>query len=193
MDDFAGDSKRRDLIRRLGALSLAPMLGPLASLSARAADKLVVGVIYVGPRDDYGYNQAQAQAVAQVKKNFPNISVIEQEKVPETADVQRVMESMIEQDGASLIFATSFGYFDPHVLVMAKKYPKVRFAHCGGLWTAGKHPTNIGSYFGYIDECQYLNGGRSRLRVENQETRLHRRQANSAGAAQHQCVHDGRA
>jgi simple sugar transport system substrate-binding protein len=149
---------RRDILKRLGAMSLAPALGPLASLAARAADKLVVGVIYVGPRDDYGYNQAQAQAAAQIKKNFPNISVIEQEKVPETADVQRVMESMIEQDGASLIFATSFGYFDPHVLRMAEKYPKVRFAHCGGLWTAGKHPSNVGSYFGYIDECQYLNG-----------------------------------
>jgi basic membrane protein A and related proteins len=68
------------------------------------------------------------------------------------------MSSMIEQDGASLIFPTSFGYFDPHVIKMAEKYPNVRFAHCGGLWTEGKHPKNAGSYFGYIDECQYLNG-----------------------------------
>jgi simple sugar transport system substrate-binding protein len=147
---------RRDLLKRLAAIGLVPALAPLSGL-ARAADKLVAGVIYVGPRDDYGYNQAQAQAAAQVKKNFPNVTLIEQEKVPETADVQRVMESMIEQDGASLIFATSFGYFDPHVLRMAEKYPKVRFAHCGGLWSPGK-PANIGSYFGYIDECQYLNG-----------------------------------
>jgi simple sugar transport system substrate-binding protein len=44
------------------------------------------------------------------------------------------------------------------MLKMAEKYPKVRFAHCGGLWTEGKHPKNTGSYFGYIDECQYLNG-----------------------------------
>ena len=58
-------------------------------------------MIYVGPaRWTTANNQAQAQAVVQVKKNFPGISVIEQEKVPETADVQRVMESMIEQDGA---------------------------------------------------------------------------------------------
>jgi simple sugar transport system substrate-binding protein len=147
---------RREVLKRLAAIGLVPALGPLSGL-ARAADKLVAGVIYVGPRDDYGYNQAQAQAAAQVKKNFPNVTLIEQEKVPETADVQRVMESMIEQDGASLIFATSFGYFDPHVLRMAEKYPKVRFAHCGGLWSPGK-PANIGSYFGYIDECQYLNG-----------------------------------
>ena len=57
-----------------------------------------------------------------------------------------------------LIFPTSFGYFDPHVLVMAKKYPDVMFLHCGGLWNEKVHPKNVGSYFGYIDECQYLSG-----------------------------------
>jgi len=68
------------------------------------------------------------------------------------------MEAMIRQDGAELIFATSFGYFDPHVLRVAQRYPAVRFAHCGGLWDASKHPENVGSFFGYIDEGQYLNG-----------------------------------
>jgi len=125
--------------------------------TASAQKPLVIGFIYVGPRDDYGYNQAQAQAAAAIKK-MPGITVLEQEKVPETQEVQRVMASMIEQDGATLIFPTSFGYFDPHMLRMAEKYPKVRFAHCGGLWTEGKHPKNTGSYFGYIDECQYING-----------------------------------
>jgi len=91
-------------------------------------------------------------------KKMPGVTVIEQEKVAETIDVQKVMASMIEQDGATLIFPTSFGYFDPHVLKVAERYPKVRFAHCGGLWTEGKHPKNTGSYFGYIDECQYLDG-----------------------------------
>ena len=76
----------------------------------------------------------------------------------ETADVQKSMESMIQLDGAKLIFPTSFGYFDPHVLVMAKKYPDVMFLHCGGLWNEKVHPKNVGSYFGYIDECQYLSG-----------------------------------
>ncbi len=131
--------------------------GAFGPRQAAAADKLVVGVIYVGPRDDYGYNQAQAQAAAAIKK-LPGVTVVEQEKVPETTDVQKTMASMIEQDGATLIFPTSFGYFDPHVLRMAEKYPKVRFAHCGGLWTEGKHPKNVGSYFGYIDECEYLDG-----------------------------------
>jgi basic membrane protein A len=153
---MSSNFNRRDLLKALGAAGLAGTAPWLAS-RAFAADKLVVGVIYVGPRDDYGYNQAQAQAAAAVKK-MPGVTVIEQEKVPETVEVQKAMASMIEQDGAGLIFATSFGYFDPHMIKMAEKYPKVRFAHCGGMWTEGKHPKNAGSYFGYIDECQYLNG-----------------------------------
>ncbi|WP_079433885.1 BMP family ABC transporter substrate-binding protein [Zoogloea sp. LCSB751] len=147
---------RRDILRILGTGAAASAL-PFGIGLAGAADKLVVGVIYVGPRDDFGYNQAQAQAVAALKK-MPGVKVVEEEKVPETVAVQKTMEAMINQDKASLIFATSFGYFDPHVLKMAEKYPNVRFAHCGGLWTAGKHPKNVGSFFGYIDECQYLDG-----------------------------------
>ena len=157
MSDVTGRVGRRDVLKTLGVAAMAGAVAPLARGTAAAADKLVVGVIYVGPRDDYGYNQAQAQAAAAVKK-VSGVTVVEQEKVPETTDVQKTMGSMIEQDGATLLFPTSFGYFDPHILKMAEKYPKVRFAHCGGLWTDGKHPKNAGSYFGYIDECQYLNG-----------------------------------
>ena len=157
MNDSTGRMSRRDALGYLGAAGALGALAPWRVGRAAAADKLIVGVIYVGPRDDYGYNQAQAQAAAEIKK-LPGVTVIEQEKVPETTDVQKTMGSMIEQDGATLLFPTSFGYFDPHMLKMAEKYPKVRFAHCGGLWTEGKHPKNTGSYFGYIDECQYLNG-----------------------------------
>jgi basic membrane protein A and related proteins len=78
--------------------------------------------------------------------------------VPESVDVQKSMESMINFDGAKLIFPTSFGYFDPHILELAVKYPDVRFEHAGGMWTEGKHPMNVGSYFGYIGMGQYLNG-----------------------------------
>jgi simple sugar transport system substrate-binding protein len=73
-------------------------------------------------------------------------------------DVQNTMESMINFDGANLIFPTSFGYFDPHILEIAPKYPDVRFQHAAGLWSADKHPMNVGSYFGYIGMGQFLNG-----------------------------------
>src|SRR5262245_50435255 len=143
--DGMGMASRRDVLKALGVAGLGTVVGTgWWPGHADAADKLVVGVIYVGPRDDYGYNQAQAQAAAAMKK-MPGVTVVEQEKVPETTDVQKTMASMIEQDGATLLFPTSFGYFDPHVLRMAEKYPKVRFAHCGGRWPEGKQPKNVGS------------------------------------------------
>jgi simple sugar transport system substrate-binding protein len=73
-------------------------------------------------------------------------------------DVQKTMESMINMEGVNVLFPTSFGYFDPHILKVAAKYPNVTFFHCGGLYDAVKHPKNVGSYFGYIDEAEYLNG-----------------------------------
>lgn len=147
---------RRDSLKSLAALGAAGTLGGLSPMAV-AQKPFTVGVIYVGPRDDFGYNQAHAQAAAELKK-MPGVKVVEEENVPETAAVQKSMTGMIAQDGASLLFPTSFGYFDPHILALAPKNAAVRFSHCGGLWTEGKHPKNVGSFFGYIDECQYLNG-----------------------------------
>jgi basic membrane protein A len=128
-----------------------------ATVPAAADKPLTVGFIYVGPRDDYGYNQAHAEGAAAVKK-MPGVKVREEENVPETLDVQKTMESMVNLDGATLVFPTSFGYFDPHILKSANKLPAATFLHCGGLYVEGKHPGNVGSYFGYIDEAQYVAG-----------------------------------
>jgi basic membrane protein A len=125
--------------------------------SAGGDKPFTVGFVYVGPRDDYGYNQAHAEGAAAVKK-MPGVKVREEENVPETLDVQKTMESMVNLDGATLIFPTSFGYFDPHILKEADKFPSTTFLHCGGLYIDGKHPRNVGSYFGYIDEAQYVAG-----------------------------------
>jgi simple sugar transport system substrate-binding protein len=124
---------------------------------AKSAPPLTVGFIYVGPKTDYGYNQAHAQGAAALAK-MPGVKVREEEMVPETVAVQKTMESMINLDNATLLFPTSFGYFDPHILKEAGKNKGVTFLHCGGLYTEGKHPTNVGSYFGYIDEAQYVAG-----------------------------------
>lgn len=121
-----------------------------------AAAQLVVGAAYVGPKDDYGWNQGHAQGVAALKK-IDGVKVVEEENVPETIQVQKTMESMINLDGARLIFATSFGYWE-HMLKVAPKYPKVQFLHAGPtVWKEGM-PTNAGSYNGYIDEAQYIAG-----------------------------------
>ncbi|MDE1997067.1 MAG: BMP family ABC transporter substrate-binding protein [Rhizobiaceae bacterium] len=148
---------RRNFLQTSAAGALAGLAPGLLASRASAQTALTVGFIYVGPKDDYGYNQSHAEGAAVVKA-MPGVTVVEEENVPETVDVQKTMESMINLDGASLICPTSFGYFDPHMLAMAAKYPNVQFRHCGGLWQEGKHPMNTGSYFGYIGEGQYLNG-----------------------------------
>src|SRR5438552_7862424 len=146
---------------RLGRRALLGSAAGAAALgltgAANAQKPLVIGFIYVGPRDDYGYNQAHAEAAAILKK-MAGLKVVEEEKVAETVAVEKSMESMINLDGATLIFPTSFGYFDPHMLKEAQKNTKVTFLHCGGLYVPGKHPENVGSYFGYIDEAQYVAG-----------------------------------
>ncbi|MBL8832626.1 MAG: BMP family ABC transporter substrate-binding protein [Rhodospirillales bacterium] len=146
---------RRTLLQGTAAAGALAATGPLGGLNAQAP--LTVGILYVGPRDDFGYSQAHAVGAAELKK-VPGVKVVEEENVPETIAVQRSMESMINLDGAKLIIATSFGYFDPHMLAMAAKYPKVEFRHAVGLWDKDKHPQNAGSYFGYLDQAHYVNG-----------------------------------
>ena len=121
---------RRRLLQGAGMAALA---GALPIERAFAKDT-TVGFIYVGPRDDFGYNQAHAEGAAALKK-MSGVKVVEEERVPETVQVAKTMESMINLDGASLLFPTSFGYFDPYILDEAAKFPKVRFEHAGGLWT----------------------------------------------------------
>lgn len=147
---------RRRFLQSTAGLAGLGALGMLPIASAHAA-AITVGFVYVGPKDDFGYNQAHAEGAAAVRK-MEGVTVIEEENVAETVDVQNTLESMIRFDGATLLFPTSFGYFDPHILALAPKYPDLRFQHCGGLWSADKHPRNVGSYFGYIGMGQYLNG-----------------------------------
>jgi simple sugar transport system substrate-binding protein len=149
--DF-GRISRRGLLQGSAALAVGSALG----VRRAAAADTTIGFIYVGSRDDYGYNQAHAQGAAALKK-IAGLKVVEEEKVPETDAVEKTMESMINLDGATLLFPTSFGYYNPSVLKIAAKYPKIHFEHCGGLWT-DKDPKNAGSYFGYIDEAQYISG-----------------------------------
>ena len=99
---------RRHVLQGTAALAVGTAL-PLRQ--ALAADT-TVGFIYVGSRDDYGYNQAHAAGAAALKK-MPGIKVVEEEKVPETDAVEKTMESMINLDGATLLFPTSFGYYNP--------------------------------------------------------------------------------
>ncbi len=111
-----------------------------------------VGFLFVGAKDDYGYNQAAYLGSEGVEKAFPELKMLRSENVPETAEAERVMEEMIRQ-GAKIIFPTSYGHLDP-ALEVAKRHPDVIFFHQGGLKTSD----NLGTYFGTIYEPVYLAG-----------------------------------
>lgn len=120
-------------------------------------EPITLGFIYVGPKDDFGYNQAHAQAAANMAASFPWIKLVEEASIPETTAVQESMRNMIEQDGAKIIFPTSWGYFDPHSLKLAQEFPNVQFLHPNHPLEES-YPANVGSYFSSLVEPAYLAG-----------------------------------
>ena len=114
-----------------------------------------IGFIFVGPKDDYGYNQAAYQGSQEVAKAYPDLKVLTAENVPEDDNATRVMEDMISK-GAKIIFATSYGHKDP-ALKVAAAHPDVVVIQQGNL-AEGKLPANFGTYFGMVYEPVYLAG-----------------------------------
>lgn len=123
-----------------------------ASTEEAAGEEFVIGALHVGSMNDAGYNQAHHAGLVAMAENLPNVRLIEAENVPESADAERVMESMIQQ-GAKMIFPQSFGYLDP-ALNVAEKYPDVIFMHPAGF----KLADNLGTYWGNNFEAMYLTG-----------------------------------
>jgi basic membrane protein A and related proteins len=145
-------SRRRFLKGTAGGILAAGSGARLAQ-----AANVTIGIVYVGPRDDFGWNQAHALAIKSLK-TLPGVTAVEEENVPETDACAKSMESMVNLDGANIILGTSFGYFDPFMVDLAKKYAKVEFRHAAPLWNAAKHPKNLGSYFGYLNQAHYVDG-----------------------------------
>src|SRR5260221_3081855 len=144
--------------RRLLQAGLAGALAPLALRAGpQSLQVLTIGIVYVGPRTDFGWNASHFVGVGALK-TLPGVKVVEQERVPETRLVVEVMESMIQTEGARLILGTSYGYFNPFMVDLAKKYPKVEVRHSTTLSEKDKHPSNLGGYFCYLDQAHYIDG-----------------------------------
>ena len=115
--------------------------------------KLKVGFITVGPTSDYGFNYQHDQGRRALEAAMPEqVTTVIAENIPETADVERVMERMISE-GSNLIVATSYGYLDS-ALRVAAKHPDVTFMHCLGT----KQAENLGTYSANLWEPAYLAG-----------------------------------
>lgn len=134
------------------AAAEAPAESAAESASGVGTGGSAIGFIFVGPGDDFGYNQAAYIGSQAVEEAFPDYEVLRAENVPENQEAERVMENMI-RNGAKIIFPTSYGHLDP-ALEVAARHPDVVFLHQGGLKTA----ENLGTYFGTIWETVYLSG-----------------------------------
>src|ERR1700733_4553937 len=109
---------RRSFLQTTATGVAAGLAPSFLATGAFAQTALSVGFLYVGPRDDYGYSQAHAEGAAAIK-HLPGVKVVEEERVPDTAECQKSMKSMIQLDGARVIIPTSFNYYDPHMLKLA--------------------------------------------------------------------------
>lgn len=116
------------------------------------AENTKIGFIYVGPTADYGYNYSMELGHQYVEKNLMDVETVYFDQIPESAEVERVMERLIKT-GHNIIFATSYGYLD-HAIKLGKKYADVSFLHAGGLKTSD----NVGTYWADSDDGMYLAG-----------------------------------
>jgi len=100
---------------------------PVHSLRLRRPGRrppaITVGIVYVGSaRITAGTRRMPVGA--QGAEGNSGRQVVEEENVPETVAVAKPWSRVINIDGATLLFPTSFGYFNPFMVDAAKNTPR---------------------------------------------------------------------
>ncbi|MGH6638891.1 MAG: BMP family ABC transporter substrate-binding protein, partial [Polaromonas sp.] len=91
----------------------APASAPAAAPAPAKVEPLKIAFAYVGPVGDGGWTYAHDNGRKAVEKAYGDKVVTSfVEKVPESADAERVIRDMAGQ-GNKLIFGTTFGYMEP--------------------------------------------------------------------------------
>lgn len=125
---------------------------PAAAAPAKA-EPLKVAFAYVGPVGDGGWTFAHDNGRKAVEKEFGDKVVTSfVEKVPESADAERVIRDMASQ-GNKLIFGTTFGYMEP-MLKVAADTADVKFEHATGY----KQAANMNTYDSRTYQGAYMAG-----------------------------------
>jgi basic membrane protein A and related proteins len=131
----------------------APAAAPAAAAPAPKAEPLKIAFAYVGPVGDGGWTFAHDNGRKAIEKEFGDKVVTSfVEKVPESADAERVIRDMAAQ-GNKLIFGTTFGYMEP-MLKVAADTKGVKFEHATGFKTAD----NMRTYDSRTYEGAYMAG-----------------------------------
>lgn len=139
----------------IGLVVLTALLASCTSDSPAEPRPTTVGFIFVGERDDLGYNQAAWEGSDALANALPDIDVLRVENVPEDDRAELALERLIDR-GATILFATSFGHLRAAYQV-ARRHPDVTVLHQGGLEPDPQLP-NFGTYFGAHSEALYIAG-----------------------------------
>lgn len=142
----------RSFTRVLAAVLLAGTAVACSGADAQVAHEpdLVVGIITVGPVDDLGYNQAVAEGARALARRLPNVRVVLRADVPEDERAGQVLQELVDEEGAGLLLATSFGHLDA-ARAVATENPDVVVLHQGALEGDPDLP-NLGTYWGSDEE-----------------------------------------
>ena len=133
----------------------APAPAPAAAAPAPAPkpEPLKIAFAYVGPVGDGGWTFAHDNGRKALEKELGDKVVTSYvEKVPESADAERVIRDMASQ-GNKLIFGTTFGYMEP-MLKVAGDFKDVKFEHATGY----KNADNMRTYDSRTYEGAYMAG-----------------------------------
>ena len=131
---------------------VAPAAAPVAAAPAKP-EPLKIAFAYIGPVGDGGYTFAHDNGRKEMLKKYGDrVEATFVEKVPESADAERVIRDMVAQ-GNKLIFGTTFGYMETMVKVAAD-HKDVKFEHATGYKTAD----NLRTYDSRTYEGAYLAG-----------------------------------
>lgn len=133
-------------------VALALLALALVGLGLGQGDKLKIGFIYVGPVGDAGFSYSHDLARQKLEEAFGDrIETVVVESVPEP-DVEAYIDQLVD-DGAEVIFATSFGFGDG-TLAAAARYPDVIFGHGTGVQRA----PNVMTYMADLYQTYYISG-----------------------------------
>lgn len=124
--------------------------GDASGAPGKGATKL--GVILVGTRDDYGYNQGLYDCCEQVGEDL-GIDVLIKESVPEDSSAQAVMEQLISE-GCTMIYATSYGHRE-YAEEVAVAHPEVAFFVTN---QTGQDLPNVSCLMTNLWDSAYVNG-----------------------------------
>ncbi len=132
-----------------------------------AKEEVKVGVIHIGdPADGAGYTFAHDQGIVAMQQSLGlgDDQIIRKNNVNDTdaVAIRTAIEECIEE-GANIIFGTSWGYMDT-MEELSSEYPDIIFSHCSGYKSNG---TNFNNYFGRIYQARYLSGIAAGLKTQS--------------------------